>query len=160
MSTVLDTGAICSMRTSTSWIGALSPTIPVRSCSRRRSMSRRATATTSSGRAGFFITPVTPSCAALSASSRVGGLEQRQRRHLLIVRIRHQLPRRRLVHGAGEDDEAGCSRRTADRASSSAETTWWKSRLASKAALRGTAISRSSSVMRILSAISDRLRFP
>ena len=78
ISTVLETGAICSILTSTSWIGALSPTMPVRSCSRRRSISRCAMATTSSGRAGFVITPVTPSWAALSAILGVGGLEQRQ----------------------------------------------------------------------------------
>ena len=85
ISTVLDTGAICSMRTSTSWIGALSPTMPVRSCSRRRSIRRRATATTSSGsrRLGHHAGHAQLRC--LVGVLRVGGLEQRQRRHLAIV---------------------------------------------------------------------------
>ncbi len=49
---------------------------------------------------------------------------------------------------------AGCSRRTTERQSSSAEIVLvWKPS-ASKAALSGTAVSRSSRVMRILSAIS------
>ena len=60
ISTVLETGAICSILTSTSWIGALSPTMPVRSCSWRRSISRRAVATTSSGLTGLVISSVTP----------------------------------------------------------------------------------------------------
>ena len=68
-STVLETGAICSILTSTSWIAALSPMIPVRSCSRRRSISRRAVSMISSARAGFIIVSVTPSRSTRSARS-------------------------------------------------------------------------------------------
>ena len=69
MSTVLETGAICSILTSTSWIGALSPKMPVRSCSSRRSISRRAVATASSGATGFIMVSVAPSRPTRSARS-------------------------------------------------------------------------------------------
>ena len=69
MRTVLETGAICSILTSTSWIAALSPMMPVRCCSPRRSMSRRAVATASSGATGFIIVSVTPSRPTRSARS-------------------------------------------------------------------------------------------
>src|SRR5437667_2454189 len=59
--TVEVTGAICSILTSTSWIGGDSPMIPVRCCSRRRSIRRRTVATTSAASAGFSRNAVSPS---------------------------------------------------------------------------------------------------
>src|SRR3989475_1531716 len=59
--TVDVTGAICSILTSTSWIAEDSPMIPVRCCSRRRSIRRRTVATTSAGSAGFSRKAVSPS---------------------------------------------------------------------------------------------------
>jgi hypothetical protein len=52
ISTVLDTGAICSSLISNSWIGALSPMMPVRSCSARRASSRSTICTASAGAIG------------------------------------------------------------------------------------------------------------
>jgi hypothetical protein len=69
ISTVLDTGAICSILTSTSWIAALSPKMPVRRCSSRRSTIRRTVATRSSIATGFTSTSVSASRSARSVRS-------------------------------------------------------------------------------------------
>jgi hypothetical protein len=53
MSTVLDTGAYCSICTSTCRIASLSPYSPDSSARRRRSSSRRAAAATSSATTGL-----------------------------------------------------------------------------------------------------------
>ena len=106
-STVLETGAICSILTSTSWIAALSPMIPVRSCSRRRSISRRAVSTISSGRAGFIIVSVTPSRLDPLRPLGVGRLQQREGGDLRVPGQRRELDGVRLVHRAGQDHQVG-----------------------------------------------------
>ena len=53
MSTVEDTGANCTTRSSTSLIASVSPTIPANAWRRRRSITLRATNTTSSARASI-----------------------------------------------------------------------------------------------------------
>ena len=97
ISTVLETGAICSILTSTSWIGALSPMMPVRSCSSRRSISRRAVATASSGDTGFIMVSVTPSRATRSARSESVGSSRARVRDLRVAREGGELERVRLV---------------------------------------------------------------
>ena len=148
-STVLDTGAICSILTSTSWMAALSPMMPVRSCSRRRSISRRAVSTISSGRAGFIMVSVTPRRPTRSARSESVGSSRAS------VEISASCARAASPVACGSCTapvrmtRSGFSRRTAPRASSREENMAVEKPAASSAALSGTAVSRSSMVMRI-----------
>jgi hypothetical protein len=149
ISTVLETGAICSILTSTSWIAALSPMMPVRSWSRRRSMSRRAVSTISSGRAGFIIVSVTPSRPTRSARSESVGSSR--------ASVEISASRASAASWTAWDSctapvritRSGFSRRTAPRASSREENMEVENPDDSNAALSGTAVSRSSMVIRI-----------
>jgi hypothetical protein len=152
---VLDTGDICSILTSSSWIGALSPMIPVRSCSRRRSISRRAVATASSGATGFIIVSVTPSRPTRSARSESVGSS---RARVLTSASRASAARWRACGSCTAPvrmTSSGFSRRTVPRASSSEENIAVEKPAASNAALSRTAVSRSSMVMRIREAIAS-----
>src|SRR5687768_10449662 len=147
--TVLETGAICSILTRTSWIAGLSPMIPVRSWNRRRSISRRAVSTTSSGRAGFIIVSVTPSRPTRSARSESVGSSS--------ARVEISASRASAASWTAwgsctapvSTTRSGFSRRTAPRASSSEDSIAVEKPAASSAAFSGTAVSRSSMVTRI-----------
>ena len=150
ISTVLETGAICSILTSTSWIGALSPMMPVRSCS--------SAALDQPPRGGHRVVgrhrlhhrlgdaePADP-----LGPLGVGGLEQGEG-----ARSPRRAPGRRAGGRAARAPppvrmtSSGFSRRTVPRASSSEENIAVEKPAASNAALRRTAVSRSSMVMRI-----------
>ena len=119
--TVLETGAICSILTSTSWIGALSPTMPVRSCRWRRSISRRAVSTASSGDTGLVITSVARSRSTRSVALGVGRLQQGEGGDLGVVGQRGELLGGGSCTAPVRIIRSGFSRRTVPRASSREE---------------------------------------
>ena len=141
ISTVLETGAICSILTSTSWMAALSPMMPVRSWSPRRSISRRAVATASSGATGFIIGLGDAEAADPLGALGVGGLEQGEGGDLGVAGQGGELEGVGLVDRAGEDDQLGAlAADGAARASSSGENMAVEKPAASNAALSGTAV--------------------
>src|SRR6267378_1746056 len=135
--------------------------MPVRCCRRRRSMSRRAVAVTSAGSAGFTSQSESPnSWATVSAASSVASTSPSvgtpcswaaasSRRAVLSCR-----PPVRMIASGG-----GCFPRTAWRTSSSEETIAVSNPACSSAAFTRTACSRSSVVIRTLSAMSVRRVF-
>src|SRR5882762_3442245 len=134
--------------------------MPVRCCRRRRSMSRRAVAVTSAGSAGFTSQSVSPnSWATVSAASSVASTSPSvgtpcswaaasSRRAVLSCR-----PPVRMIASGG-----GCFPRTAWRTSSSEETIAVSNPACSSAAFTRTACSRSSVVIRTLSAMRSGVR--
>ena len=124
--------------------------------------SRRATATTSSASTGLVITRGGAEPRDPLRALGVGRLEQRQRRHLAPrAPCATSCQRRRLVHRAGQDEQRRVARGGQHRAHvvHAPRPSWWRSRRASRAALSGTAVSRSSMVRRICAAIcSSALR--
>ena len=118
---MLETGAICSILTSTSWIAALSPMMPVRCWSRRRSISRRAVATASSGAHRLHHRLGDAEPADPLGALGVGGLEQGEGGDLGVAGERGEVSARGSCTAPVRMTRSGFSRRTAPRASSSEE---------------------------------------
>ena len=130
ISTVLETGAICSILTSTSWIGgALARRCRCAPAAAARSISRRAVATASSGRDRLHHRLGDAEPADPLGALGVGGLQQGEGGDLRVAGQRRELDGVRLVHRAGEDHQVGVL--PADRAPGvvQARRTWrWRTR--------------------------------
>src|SRR6266576_2649711 len=162
ISTVDVTGAICSILTRTSWIGGDSPRMPVRCCSLRRSISRRTVDVTSAGSTGFTSQAVSPSSWPMRLGSSVDStspsVETACSRAAASSRpaVDSCKPPVRII-ASGSRLPARVSRPlTAWRTSSSEETMAVSKPDCSSVALTRTACSKSSVVMRTLSAMYVR----
>ena len=149
---MLDTGAICSILTSTSWIGPLSPKMPVWRCSSRRSTMRRTVETRSSIATGLTSTSVAARRAARSVRSESvarAAPAPRRRDRARTPRVWWPTIRGPRRSAPGERDAGAIALRPSSTVATTAESTL----SAPRARSSGTAVSRSARVMTTRGAI-------